>query len=315
MYKKDNICMPGLVVPNLDRTQSNTSNSEIKFDDRVKVPSVPVSSLENKMCQDHDKSEADSFRSYLDSFTESAKNFDISDALSEAVDQIKSFPKNSVAFYWGVKEVLNLAKKEVGDVIEMGSVKFEQEGYLKTMKLYALASLNKLEELVSTTYEKVSEVSSSISKVIFGERLHESLTRLMDQYLKGFGNFLMENLKSWFASEGKIKLIKEEGERSTVHFENSNTGSVKDSGFENSKESLLTELVERSSAFLSYSKEYFAHNILDDDSDLANKLKPEMLVEGDLRSRPIYDLFPPEWVTQKMAKVELSERARKGTEV
>jgi hypothetical protein len=308
MYKKESILLPSsesLTVPSL-----NGATSAINRGTSIKVPILQL--------QEVGKAEmgvAETFRSYLSTWTAAAENFDISSNLKYAVEQIKSFPENSVAFYIGVKEVLKIAKDEANELVEDVSSELETKGYVKSFKSYALASLNKVAQVVAFTYEAVSELSSRISKAVFGDRLHDSMADFLNKYLGAFGNFLMDNIKALFGEERREEKFTEEGYKFRYEIGKLGNYAVREGEGGSDKKDFVGELIDKCSDFLSYSKNYFAHNILDNE-DESSRFKPEVLIEGDLKSRPVFDAYPPEWALKKMQleEAQLSEqRSRKST--
>lgn len=306
MYKKENILLPS--SKNQKVLSLNGTTSAIKRAASIKVP----------ILQEEAKAEmgvAEAFKSYLSTWTAAAENFHISDNLKYAVEQIKSFPEHSLALYIGAKEVIKIAKDEAKELVEDVSSELETKGFVKSFKSFALASLNKVAQIIAATYEAVSELSSRVSKAVFGDRLHDSMASFLNRYLGAFGNFLMDNIKALFGEERKEEKFTDEGYkfRSEIGKLGEYSGREGESGSE--KKDLVRELIDKCSDFLSYSKNYFAHNILDNE-DESSRFKPEVLIEGDLKSRPAFDPYRPEWVLKKMQleEAQLSEqRSRKST--
>lgn len=305
MYYKDNILIPANSNQKVTVLNSSRGRNE---EDKPVMPSA--TNLQVNSTQE--KSLAESFMSYLDCWTESARNLDISESLKVAVEQIKSFPADSVAFFVGVKEVVKIASAETCAMVENVNEELESNGFTKTLKSYALSALKQVGEVVAYGYNEISKVASKISKEILGDDIHESLASFLDRYLSGLGNFLMDNIKYLLGDEeSELDKVEDQLLNQQLRIDSEKSYTFNESSAEKTKEDVVSDLIEKASDFLSHSK-YFAHNILDN-NDEDSRLKPEMLIEGELRTLPIYQPLPPEWVVQKMEKLELAERARKGT--
>ncbi len=256
------------------------------------------------------QSVVDEYVDYLQAWSKQAANFDISDTLCSAVEKVKDFPKNSLAFVVGVKQLIEIASQELLETTDEISISIQKaskgRGVLAGVKVLVVQAADKLFLYLEPMYEATQDYIIKTSQYILGEKLSNTLGDLYKDYVLPLGNYLFQRYNS-LVREKEIKVQTEENQYRTMKSFDGSQGSSEVQS--QKREEVVRDLITRSNSFFNESKDFFAHTIFDGDSkNSSNPLMPEMLVEADTRNRPVYDPLPPAWVSRERRINEHSTR-------
>jgi len=252
--------------------------------------------------QKENRSAPDSFLGYLDHWSKEAQKFDISETLKAAVDRVKSFPEDSVAFCVGVGELCNIASAEVAETSKEIVELIEKRGLLTGFKVIVKEGADFILVQLEPIYTKVQEAVASASRYILGDENHEALGSLFDKYVAPIGRYFLDQLERFFQTKSEDEKASKNDYQGISSFSSIDLSSSAIGNKDHGKHEFLGELISKSGDFLKSTKDFFAHNILDKDLDGVNALTPEILVEADPRTRPIFDPLPPAWVEREQQK-------------